>query len=371
MTKIVYIVSHIDKANEFEWLIDRIDRRRFEISFISIHEKDSTSLASYCEKKSVPFYHVRYLNKKSLFSAILKTFRILKKIQPDAVHAHLFEGGFIGITAAWLARIRHRLYTRHYSNYHHKYFPNGLKYDRWINKRSTKIVSISKVVSSILVNKENVPEEKIVLIHHGFPVELFGDVAPERTASVRERHGIPENKVIIGVIARYTYWKGVQDIIPAFQKINAENPNTHLVLANANGDYSKEIKHILSNLPEKSYTEITFEPDNAALFKCFDIFVHTPVDKESEAFGQIYIEALLSGLPCVFTLSGVANEIIINGENAMVVDYENSQEICQAICNLLESSERKKQLAVEGKKVASSFTISKKILELEKLYSEL
>jgi hypothetical protein len=60
-----------------------------------------------------------------------------------------------------------------------------------------------------------------------------------------------------------------------------------------------------------------------------------PIDDTIEAFGQTYIEALISGVPSVFTLSGVASEFIENGKNALVVDYKNSEQISVAIDQIL------------------------------------
>ena len=104
----------------------------------------------------------------------------VKKIKPNIVHAQLFEAGLIGISAAWLAGIKYRIYTRHYSNYHHKFAPSGIKYDKWINSKSTHIVSITKMVSDILIQKENVSPEKITLIYHGFPFDNFNNISEER-----------------------------------------------------------------------------------------------------------------------------------------------------------------------------------------------
>ena len=371
MKKILYILSQIDKANEFEWLIERLDKTQFQLEIISLHTKEDTALNKFCKQHQIPFQHIYYQYKKDVPKAIFKTYRLIQKIKPDIVHAQLFEGGLIGITAAWLARIKHRIYTRHYSNYHHKFAPSGVKYDQWINSKSTHIVSITKMVSDILTHKENVPAEKITLIYHGFPFDNFKNISEERVKQVKQRNHIPENKKVIGVVSKYMFLKGIQDIIPAFKKLLAENPDLHLVLANAHGDYKDKIHQLLNELPKDSYTEISFEQDNAALFKCFDVFVHVPVDTESEAFGQIYIEALLVGIPSVFTLSGIANEIIIDKENALVVPHQNTESIFQAIKTLLSDEQLCEYLVSNGKKTANEFSIENKIIALENLYSGL
>ncbi len=371
MKKILNIFCNTDKANEFEWALGRINNTKYQLIVLSLYTTEQTALHQFCDAHNIPFYHIYFKDKKNVPTAILKTYLLIKRLNPNIVHAQLFEAGLIGITSAWMAGIKHRVYTRHYSDYHHKYAPSGAKYDKWINSKSTHIVSITKMVSDILIKKESVSPDKITLIYHGFPFDRFRNISYERIFRLKQKYHIPENKKIIGVISRYTFWKGVQDIIPAFLKIHTEQPNTHLVLANAKGDYAKEIQTLLKELPKESYTQIDFEQDNAALFKCFDIFVHVPIDAESEAFGQIYIESLLTEIPSIFTLSGIALEIIKDNENALVVPYQNPDAIYQAIKRLLIEESLREKLKTNGLKTTEIFDIDNKISSLEQLYDAL
>ncbi|MEX1190560.1 MAG: glycosyltransferase family 4 protein [Brumimicrobium sp.] len=369
--KIAIIVFGIDKALEFEWLISEIDTSRFELSFISINNKEETSLKKHCQFNDAPFFHINYTRKKDMIGAILKTRRIIKKINPQIVHSHIFEGGLIGVTAAWLARIKHRIYTRHYSDFHHVYFPNGLKYDKWINAKATHIIAVSEVVKSILVEKENISKKKVSVIHHGIKIDNEETFENSRMTNVKAKHGICSKKIIVGVVSRYTKLKGLQYIIPAFKDLQKENSNLHLVLANAQGDFQPEVARLLKELPKETYTEILFENDNEALFKSFDVFVHVPISQQAEAFGLTYIEALKFGVPSVFTLSGIANEIVKDEENALVVNYKNTSDITKAIERILSHESLRLKLTVNGKKSIETFTTIKKTKALEELYQRI
>jgi glycosyltransferase involved in cell wall biosynthesis len=39
------------------------------------------------------------------------------------------------------------------------------------------------------------------------------------------------------------------------------------------------------------------------------VFVHVPEDQHAEAFGLVYIESLMAGVPCVFTRSGIMHDL--------------------------------------------------------------
>ena len=144
-----------------------------------------------------------------------------------------------------------------------------------------------------------------------------------------------------------------------------------MVLANAVGPYKNEIKKLLSELPEGSYTEINFEEDIFALYKLFNVFVHVPIDKQSEAFGQVYIESMASGIPSIVSLSGIAIDYIQNNNNAIVVPFQNSLAIEKGIINLLENDKLKNDIIIRGKEsVKQLFSIDSMILKLEELYGE-
>jgi glycosyltransferase involved in cell wall biosynthesis len=176
---------------------------------------------------------------------------------------------------------------------------------------------------------------------------------------------------IIGVISRYTEWKGLQFIIPAFEKLLTNYPNALLVLANASGDFEDSVRKCLSGLPQDSYRELIFERDVASLLHCFDIFIHTPTDSESEAFGQVYIEALACELPCVFTKSGIMNEIESEGSSIQLVDFKNAEDILMKIEILLKSDKTilQKDSIETAQSIRASFSISRMVSKIDSIYS--
>ncbi len=366
---IVYIISNIDKALGFEWIVDRLNKERLDISFILLNPSDS-NLENYLKKSAVPVYRIKFFSKKNLPYAILKICSILVKIRPHSVHCHLFEGSIAGLIASKLTCIKKRIYTRHHSTYHHEYFPKAVKYDRLINWLSTDIIAISENVKAVLRDKENVSPSKIHIIHHGFDINAFESVPIEKIESLRAKYNIESiRRPVIGVISRYIELKGIQFIVPAFKRLLLEEPNALLILANTSGNYKTEIKKLLSTVPSKNYIEINFENDLFSFYKVFDVFVHVPISNDIEAFGQTYIEALASGIPSVFTLSGVAKEFIEDKKNAIVVPFKNEDAIYIAIKKILTNSVLRKSITEKGfKDVKQLFAIEKTIEKLETLY---
>lgn len=368
--KVTYILSNIDKSVAFEWIAEQLNKSRFELSFIHLHSEEPY-LHRWLQEKKINSVYIHHIGKKSYPRSFLKVWNTLKKTRPDVVHSHLIDANLIGLSAAKLFGIKKRIYTRHHSTFHHDFFPKAVKWDKISNYLATDIIAISENVKNVLLNKENVASKKIHLIHHGFDLEAFQRVSQERVNELKRKYHIPDShKPIIGVISRYTYWKGIQYIIPAFKEYLKKYPDALLILANAVGSEKNYIQQLLiENIPSKNYIEITFEHDLFALYRLFDIYVHTPVNKEIEAFGQTYVEAIAAGIPSVFTLSGVASEFIKNNENALVVEYKNSNEIVSALLKITEESLLRERLILNGKDSVKPFRLTLFIQKLEVLYA--
>jgi glycosyltransferase involved in cell wall biosynthesis len=366
--KIIYVVSLVNKSYGFEWLADALKKKSYDLVFILLNP-GNTSLEEYLVSNKIKVYRVYYSRKKDFLSAFLKVFKILLKEKPDIVHCHLFEANLIGLATARLLGIKKRVYTRHHSTLHHYYYPNGVKYDKLVNWLSTDIIAISQIVKEVLISMDKADKKKIHMVPHGFNLDFFEFIDADRLEKFRLKYKIkPNKKPIIGVISRYVDWKGIQYIIPAFKKFLENYPDSFLILANAQGLYKNHIEYLLKQLPQGSYVEIEFEEDLLALYKSFDMFIHVPVDEHSEAFGQIYVEALAAGVPSVFTLSGISKEFIKDKENALVVDFKNSYQIYEALMQLMQNEFLRTKLITNGKLSVKNFSMDKYVSELIKVY---
>lgn len=369
--KVVYIISNIDKAIAFEWVNDNLDKDKFDLSFILLNNKPSY-FGKYLSSNDSNFVEIDYQGKKSIIKVFFQVCKILKKIKPDVIHTHLVDADLIGLVAGKLLGIKKRIYTRHNSNYHKKYHKGAQKFDKLSNMCCTHVASISKNVSSILIDEEGVSPKKVRLVYHGFDLDKFGNVPSAQVEALKLKYN-PSNKgPAIGVISRYMHWKGIHYIIPAFKKLLIKYPDAYLILANANkGDYKNEIKNLLSEIPNTNYCEIEFEHNLFALYQLLDVFVHVPVDEEVEAFGQIYVEALAAGVPSVVTLSGISREFMEHDKNALVVPFKETDPIYNGVVKMLEDKDYREAIIEEGKaSVADIFALDKMIKSLEEMYLE-
>ncbi len=366
--KITFIVSNINKALAFEWIVEKLSAQKFELSFVLLNPDDSV-LEQVLVQKKILFTRIPYRGKKDLLQATSKIRRFLTQNRTQVVHCHMFDANVAGLLAAKSLGIRKRIFTRHHATFHHQYFPRAVWYDRFINFLATDIVAISENVRKVLLEKEKVNPQKIKLIHHGFELSDFAKPSDEKVSILKNKYLPAEAFPVVGVISRYFELKGLQYIIPAFKKLLKIHPKAHLVLANATGNYKAEVQTLLQAISIENYTEIAFEADLFSLYQLFDLFIHVPINPEIEAFGQTYVEALAAGVPSIFTFSGVAAEFVEHEKNALVVPFKDSDAIYDACRRILADDNLKQSLITEGKKsVQEKFALEQMIEKLERLY---
>lgn len=365
---VLYVISRVDYALGFDWLDKYIDRSRYEPVFVFLNDT-RPQLADLLSSRGTCVEYLKLTSKKDYPRLMLQLIRMIRKYKPDIVHAHLLDANLLAIPAAYLCGVKQRVYTRHHSTYHFDYHPHMVKYDKLINRLSTRIVSISLNVSDVLITKENVPADKVFLVNHGFELERFTNPDADAVKLLRAKYNPAGKSPVVGVISRLTAWKGVQYIIPAFKKLLSDYPHAVLMIANAKGDFEKEILKELHPLNPEQVVLIPFEKDLFSLYSLFDVFVHVPVDEAAEAFGQVYIEALAAKVPSVFTLSGISREFIKDKENALVVPFKDADAIYSGVKMILSDSDLKERLVSEGlNAVIRKFTVSAMMEALYKTY---
>lgn len=368
--KITYIISDINKAVFFEKTALGLRAQGIELSFILINCKN-TELSSFLEQQHFQIFHLQTKSLLHSIDIIWKCRSILIQIQPDAIHSHMAIGNWVGLWAAHFAFIKKIVFTRH-AGEPLAYSVKEQVIDKIQNMLATDIIAISVVIKEILLN-QGVREKKISLINHGFDIDRMINHNAVKVARIYNKYN-PENQFpVIGVIARWFDIKGIQYIIPAFLKLLKSYPDAKLCLFNASesAPYSKEIKELLAKIPARNYEIVAFENNVYDLYQLFDVYVHVPVNAYCEAFGQTYIEALASGIPSIFTLSGIAREFIIDKQNALVVDYQNSEQIYEGMITLLTDQVLKETLIKNGQQnIQERFGLPVYLKNLIELYSK-
>jgi glycosyltransferase involved in cell wall biosynthesis len=368
--RLIYVIHMAVRWVAFEWIGRELDRERFELSYVLLNDGEPP-LARYLKPLGVPFHALQLEGRADIPRVARALYRHFRRVRPHIVHTHFMNACLSGLSAARLAGVPIRLHTRHHAGPWDSWRqrpPWGRLYDRYNNALSTRVIAPSRTVQEALSEEDGLPAHKQVLIHHGFDLEALRQVPEPSIQRLREKYGLQGAGPVIGMVARYTEGKGVHHAIPAFGRLLEHYPAARLVLANARGPWAEPVRRLLATLPPGSYVEIPFEEEMFALYRLFDVFVHVPTGPRQEAFGQVYVEALAAGLPCVFTLAGIARELASHARNAWVVDFGSSEQIYQGMRRLLEDTPLRETLRNNGPGSVEPFGLSRMVRALEQLY---
>jgi len=133
-------------------------------------------------------------------------------------------------------------------------------------------------------NKDRWPT---ALIPNGIDIARYDGVAPDRAGL-----GLPEGVPIVLMVSAMIDTKRVADGIRAVAKL----PDAHLVVA-GDGPLRAEVDALAAQLLPGRFKRLTLTaPDMPRLYASADAFLHMSL---LESFGNVFVEAMASGLPIV------------------------------------------------------------------------
>lgn len=365
---ITYVLSDILYSDQFNYLFNNKKKFNQSLSVIFINNnKKGSLLINSAKRNKIPYKSYLYNNKIDLIIIFFKIFFAYINWKSQVVHCHLRKAEFLGLLCAFILRIKKRIFTRHHGD-ENSFFLKGRLFDNLINFLSTEIVAISKVTYFLLKHKNYFTKKKIKLIHHGFNLNELKYSSKKRNI-FRTKLGIKKNNLVIGIISRFVDWKGINHSIAAFKKFLLINNNAILLIVNLNGNCHEKIRKLIKTIPKKNIRILNFQKNIISLYSSFDIFIHVPVRRFAEAFGQVIYEAIMFNIPSIFTKSGIACEIAINNYNCFLVNYKNSENIFK-ILKKYTHKETKKRIIKNLKKKDFQFKLEDMIGKLNEIYEK-
>lgn len=173
-----------------------------------------------------------------------------------------------------------------------------------------------------------VPQEKIFLTYYSVDPELLG-LDPNKA---KEKKKTTEKKKRILYVGRLTKLKGVDLLIRAYKQVKEKHPNIELCLV-GDGPDEDEFKKLAEGTDDISFEGYKQYDQLLPYYLNSDLFV-LPTLKD--VWGLVVNEAMMCGLPVLCSkYAGCCRDLIKEGENGLIVDPENLEELSQGICQLL------------------------------------
>lgn len=276
--------------------------------------------------------------------------RLLREIDPDIVHTHLFDPSLIGLTVAKRQQ-RKTVLTRHHSDALHELsspikrrFYLGL--ENYISGRADHIIAPSRMVRECLVDREGVSADKVSVIPYGQTTERFDAITPEKVSAIRDELGMGSQLSMV-CVSRLFHRKGHKYLFEAFAKLKGDELKARLYLV-GDGNYRAELEALAASLG--ILDDIAFlgwRDDALAIVAASDLVVHPSLE---DALSSAVIEALMLERPIVATdISGVRDSLA-DGKFGKIVAPADADAFRKGIDEVLADIESARKAASSGRK---------------------
>jgi glycosyltransferase involved in cell wall biosynthesis len=316
--------------------------KHFEVIGVSSHGRELTDVEKDEGIRTIALDMSREITPLQDMISLIKMIFLLLKEKPDIVHTHTPKAGIVGMVAAWLARVPHRLHT-----------VAGLPVMEATGKKKKILLAVEKLTyacaTKVYPNSyglktyilENVlaPENKLKIIGYGSSNGIDTDYFKrtnevlKNATLIEDRYNLKNTFVFI-FVGRVVKDKGINELLSAFNRLSQEYNTARLLLI---GDFEKE----LDPLSDDSYAILKnnehiihtgFQADIRPFLATGNCFV---LPTYREGFPNVVLQACSMELPCIVTDINGCNEIIANEKNGLLIEPKNTDDLYLAMKRMI------------------------------------
>jgi glycosyltransferase involved in cell wall biosynthesis len=373
MNKETIKILHLSKAtgiagseNHLLSLLPRLDRSRYEITFMILTEPDKPLNDYFQMLEENGVKTKRLIIRRDIDPLCLwEIYQFIRRNRFDIVHTHLIHADLYGTLAAKIAGVKYTISTKHGYN-EFRYNKLYALLDRTSSYFQNKIITISNALKRFLNEVEGLSEEKMVTIYYGLDEARISGKESNQT-DLRLELGISHTDRLLCCLGRLIPVKGFKNIIEAMPLILNEFPVVHLVIV-GDGPLRTELGSLVKELSLSDHVYfLGFRRDIGNILSQVDVFVHPTY---GEGFGLVLLEAMYYNLPIVSTHIMSIPEIVIDGETGLLVPSGNKRALADAVLQLIRSPESAKRMGTSGKERVGLFSVERMVKNIEALYGE-
>lgn len=292
----------------------------------------------------------RHISLVSDLKSLWRMYRVLLRERPDLVHSMTPKAGLMTMVAGRLARVPRRVHT-----FTGLVWPTstGLKRrvlmttDRITCACATHIIPEGEGVKSDLLNHQITRKPLKVLGYgnvKGIDMNFFDPADIEVTA----HEGF--TFVFVGRIVRD---KGINELVAAFDRLHREHADTRLVLVGPSEDNLDPVSSATRSRIEQGdgIEAVGGQRDVRPFYAAADALVFPSY---REGFPNVVIEAGAMGLPSIVTDINGSREIIIDGQNGVIVPSQDEDALYQAMKRFVEHPDEIAAMAANARPLIAS-----------------
>jgi glycosyltransferase involved in cell wall biosynthesis len=291
-------------------------------------------------------------------SWIPKVADTIRKIRPDLIMSHGFNGHFV----TWVSSLWSGLPIPRVCSYHGRYHATtpqrrffeksfNLLTEHYIRHRTQGTVTVADYSKDYLVERRIDPDT-VCVIHNGIEDEKPTPGARER---LRRQWNVHRDEVLIGAASRLDPVKGLEFAIDAVARLARLEPHIRFAIIGA-GRSEEQLKARVKALGLSTCVIFTgFRSDIVDCLEAFDIFV---LPSLAEYHSIALLEAMRSGKAIVATDVGGNKESVNNDTEGLIVPAADANALAAALSRLVKDEKLRVTLGANARnRFVTHFTV--------------
>jgi len=318
--------------------------------------KDTGNLKELAKNEGVQYRDIDIHREISIFNDLKSLVALIKlfiKEKPDIVHANTPKGALLGLVAAKVCGVKHRIYN-----------VNGLRFETATGTFRQLLIAMEKIACACatkvipqsngvvdVIRREHITKKPLSVIlngsGNGVDTDWFDASIPEITEKANKiKAGY--NGISFVFVGRLVGDKGVNELVKAFDRLSKEFNDVQLNLIGGREEKLDPLKAETLKTIESNSRIIEFgnQKDVRPYLAASDIFV---LPSYREGFPNVVLEASAMGLPCIVSDVNGATDAIQNGINGVVVPKRDSEALYQAMKNIYLDTEIRTGMASKAR----------------------
>jgi glycosyltransferase involved in cell wall biosynthesis len=290
-------------------------------------------------------------------------------LSTQVLHAHMYRAEVVGVAALDIVEQRtgHRPYM--VSTVHSSRFRSPA--DRELLQRITPKINRLIAVSDAIVEKlvaEGRDTTAISRIYNGVDLERFDEATGGE--AIRTELGIPANAPLAVVVGRLEPEKGHPTLIEAWPVVHQHHPTAHLLVVGEGSERDRleglAAAHLRAEICCASVHFLGRREDVPQILAASNVVV---MPSYREAQGLAIVEALAANRPVIASNVGGIPEMIVSGENGLLVPSQDPSALASAIGMLFRHQKLADRLATAGHElVHAKFCVDDMLRDIEAIY---
>lgn len=292
--------------------------------------------------------------------------KILAAYKIDIIHTNLSHDHAIGaLGKCWQKKYPYLVRTIH------RALPRLSPWERFLyTKMSDKIITVCESARKEIIQKFNIPAEKITTICGAVDVKKFN---PEnKGAGIREKLGLEKDIPLVGMIAPLQPHRKHQLFFEAISEIIKIIPETKFLLIGHGGSYLSILEKLARKLKiEKSIIYTGYWDEGfPELLGAIDVKVFLVPGSDGSC--RAVLEAMATGKPIVSAPVGPILDIMGEEFPGIIINPENKNSFAEGVLTFLKDKSLAEEKGKQGRKlVEERFREEVRAEKVEKVYASL